>query len=309
MSQNPDQVRKRGERSQPSWQVWLLVVATIAGLTLIAAAAARAVRQRANGASILFVVTDETPGRPRADAIVLATWHRRCDTVALTFIPRDLVVRPGGEQLAIVFDTDGPRGMAAAIAEMIDTANCRTGDHRRARSRTDLRSDGSRHGRPDARVRRPANRLSWGAWSDRPRRDGPRLHTSGRGPGRNGTATAGSRAGTPISDGSSGRQTSSNRAIRQIRTSGSVSTARVLGAAFGNGHLETIDSLALLGLAWDATTPSQVTFDVLPTMAERSAAQRRSPFDPLDRGTAARLVPLEGTPRQLDPSAHGQETR
>lgn len=308
MSHDPDQVRKRGERSQPSWQAWLLVVATIAGLTLIAAAAARAVRQRADGASILFVVTDETSGRPRADAIVLATWHRRCDTVALTFIPRDLVVRPGGEQLAIVFDTDGPRGMAAAIAEMIDAriAALAITDVRGVEqisaamgpvtvdlTRESVDRQTGFHGGPgpiDLVGTDAVAYLRSRTWEER---HGDRWVTSGNSDlGRIERATD-----------------FVERAIRQIRTSGSVSTARVLGAAFGNGHLETIDSLALLGLAWDATTPSQVTFDVLPTMAERSAAQRRSPFDPLDRGTAARLVPLEGTPRQLDPCAHGQETR
>ncbi len=287
-------------QARPVSRVWLLVVAAIAGLAVVAVAGARTVRQRADGASILFVVTDGLSGPPRADSIVLATWHRRCDTVALTFIPRDLVVTPGGEQLAIMFDTVGTRGLAAAVAEVIDTriVGLATTDLRGVERistvmgavTVDLSSESvdrrtGFHGGPGPVDLVGADAVAYlrsRTWEER---RGDHWVTSEN------------------SDLGRIERTTDfvERAIRQIRTSDPLTAARVLRAALGDGHVETIDSFAMLGLAWDATTPSHLTFDVFPTVAERSATQRRSPFAPLDRGAADRLVPATGASPPFDP--------
>lgn len=52
----------------------------------------------------------------RADAILLVQWFRRCDAVAITSIPRDLVMEPAGEPVAVLHHTIGP----AALAERIE---------------------------------------------------------------------------------------------------------------------------------------------------------------------------------------------
>ena len=282
-----------------------MIVAAIAGLAVVATAGARAVRQRADGASILLVIEDGVPGPPRADSIVLATWHRRCDTLALTFIPRDLVVTPGGEQLAILIETVGARGMAEAIAELVDSrivatlttdlsgveqisaaigpitvdlpsesADPRTGFHAGPGSVELVGADAVAYLRSRTWEERRGNR-----WVEIGNSDLDRIEHAAD---------------------------FAERAIRQMQSSGGAATLRVLRAALDHGHVDAIDPLAVLGLAWDATTPSHVTFDLFPTIAERTADQQRSPFAPLERGAVARLLPEGASSVHLERCPEGQ---
>ena len=74
---------------------------------------------RADRASILLVVEDSVPGERRADSVLLATWWRNCDDLTLTSIPRDLVVAPDSEALAVLYDTAGARAMADAVEDLL----------------------------------------------------------------------------------------------------------------------------------------------------------------------------------------------
>jgi hypothetical protein len=58
----------------------------------------------------------------RADSILLVQWFRRCDAVSITSIPRDLVIEPDGEPVAVLNHTIGPAALAALIERTFDVA-------------------------------------------------------------------------------------------------------------------------------------------------------------------------------------------
>ncbi|HET8618501.1 MAG TPA: LCP family protein [Acidimicrobiales bacterium] len=79
----------------------------------------------ADGRPLLVIVEDAVaPGEPfawvraeerRADAVIVVRWLRSCDRLQVVSIPRDLVLDPGGEPLAVVFGTAGRAGVENAV--------------------------------------------------------------------------------------------------------------------------------------------------------------------------------------------------
>lgn len=79
----------------------------------------------ADGRPLLVIVEDAVaPDEPfawvraeerRADAVIVVRWLRSCDRLQVVSVPRDLVLDPGGEPLAVVFGTAGRAGVEDAV--------------------------------------------------------------------------------------------------------------------------------------------------------------------------------------------------
>jgi LCP family protein required for cell wall assembly len=272
------------------------ICATVLGSMLGASAfAIHLIRVRADRAAVVLLVEDMVPGSRRADSVVVATWDRQCAEIDVTIVPRDAVVRPGGEPLATALETLGPTDLGRAVGELLDIRVAavvtldlvdvarvseaigpvtveierETADHR-----------AGFHGRPgmlqligDDAVAFLRSR-AWEEW------DG----NEWVGVGRSDLQRV-DHVGTFVS-----------AAGKRVASLSGVQVARVAATAVRAADIDVVDPWAAAGIAWGAARADDVDVDVIEVAPERSDDHRSSPFAPHHHGALDRLV-------AIDPSA------
>lgn len=282
--------RTRSVRSA-SWTCgnWLTASA-VASLLVWAAAASLLVdvgRVRSDGASVLLIVEDDGGLVRRADAIVLVSLQPACDRVAFTMVPRDLVVAPDQEPLAVVYETSGARGLAGQVESVFDADIV-------ALVTTDF--DGVE---AMSRALGPIP-----IELDREMLD----HRTGfhAGPGRvdlaGSTAVAYLRSRSMLArDGDAWVAIGSTdelrmrhsreflvKAVDRVRDAGPARTIRVVDALVRHGRIDMIDPAVAVVFAIRAWQ-SDLASDVLEVRPEQALFERRSPFSPDEVGATHRV--------------------
>ena len=103
-----------------------LVLVAIPTLPSLRHAAALELAREADGKAILVLIDDSDRADPgaalirdderRADAILVVRWIRACDQLQVFSLPRDLVLQPDGQQLAVEYGLSGPGALAATVS-------------------------------------------------------------------------------------------------------------------------------------------------------------------------------------------------
>ena len=272
--------------------VALLVVGGSTALLLGTVWAHGTALERADGRAILVLVDDGHGEEARADAIVLAQWFRGCDALSITSIPRDLVLRPGGEPVAVLHHTIGPVELGDRVEEAFDVSLLAVS----VIDVTDVEGLASKLG--PVRIDLPAE--------SRDRRSG--FH-GGPGPveltGADAVTYLRSRVWEELR-GSAWVVTDTSDLGRIARlhdyleavaeTYGNATLVERLGLALDglrSSEVSLRDPVGAVGIALGASSHSRLSFRVPEVVEERSLDDRRSPFDPDDLGSAYRLVLTE----------------
>jgi LCP family protein required for cell wall assembly len=103
-----------------------LALVAVPTLPSLRHAAALELAREADGKAILILIDDSDRTDPgaalirnderRADAVLLVRWIRACDQLQVFSLPRDLVLQPDGQQLAVEYGLSGPGALAATVS-------------------------------------------------------------------------------------------------------------------------------------------------------------------------------------------------
>jgi hypothetical protein len=242
----------------------------------------------------------------RADSILLVQWFRRCDAVSITSIPRDLVIEPDGEPVAVLNHTIGPAALAALIERTFDVAIVATS----VLDVTDVERLAAELG--PVTIELPAE--------SRDRYTGFQAEA---GPidlaGDELTAYLRSRAWEEWRDGSwiVVDATDLDRIDRlhgvlraAAATYGEASIIERLRLGLVGARTADVgarDPLGALGFALGASSYDRLALHVPPVVEDRTVDDRRSPFDPDDLGSGYRLHLAEPGVPLPDPCSEGSD--
>jgi anionic cell wall polymer biosynthesis LytR-Cps2A-Psr (LCP) family protein len=266
---------------------------------------------RADGAAVLVVIEDALPARDpgaavrrderRADSLLLLQWQRRCDGLAVTSIPRDLVLVPRADTVSILLQTAG----LAEIVDQIEGAF-----HVRIAATVTLDV-----GQVEAMARRLGPVTIDLASAARDRRTG---FSGGPGPvsldPERLIAYLRARTWEQFTDGQWQLITVSDEdridrlhtylraAVPLVEHASVIERLDLLATLARNSSIEVLDPVAAAGFALRVAAVRTTTFAVAPVLDERTFDERRSPFAPDDLEAARRLVPSPDplSPRQCD---------